>query len=290
MPVALVIIMLGLGLGLTMDDFARVGRYPKAAVIALVCQLVVLPVMCFGVVLAFGLEPNLAVGLLLLAASPGGPTANLYSHLFGGHVALNVALTAVNSLIVVVTLPIVANLAAGYFLPDSRDVGLQWTEVSQVFVIAVVPVIVGMLLRARLPRVARWLDRPVRVLSIVVLLAVVGAVLAGGWAKLPGYFAAVGLAVLAFNLISLLVGYGVPRLAGVEHRLATAAGFEIGIHNTALTLTVAASPALMNSVEMAIPAAVYGIVMHGTALTFGLLFTRRKVRASAPAEPVPADA
>ncbi|GAA3293486.1 hypothetical protein GCM10020218_070550 [Dactylosporangium vinaceum] len=169
LPVALVIIMLGLGLGLTVEDFRRVGRYPKAAVIALVCQLLILPAVCFGLVLAFGLEPHLAVGLLLLAASPGGPTANLYSHLFGGHVALNVALTAVNSLIIVVTLPIVANLSAGYFLPDSPEIGLQWTEVSQVFALVIVPVIAGMLVRARLPRVARRLDRPVRVLSIVVL-------------------------------------------------------------------------------------------------------------------------
>ncbi|UAB92488.1 bile acid:sodium symporter family protein [Dactylosporangium vinaceum] len=290
LPVALVIIMLGLGLGLTVEDFRRVGRYPKAAVIALVCQLLILPAVCFGLVLAFGLEPHLAVGLLLLAASPGGPTANLYSHLFGGHVALNVALTAVNSLIIVVTLPIVANLSAGYFLPDSPEIGLQWTEVSQVFALVIVPVIAGMLVRARLPRVARRLDRPVRVLSIVVLLVIVAAVLAGSASKLGGYFAAVGLAVLAFNLISLLVGYGAPRLAGVEHRLATAAGFEIGIHNTALTLTVAASPALMNSVEMAVPAAVYGIVMHCTALTFGLLYTRRRAAAPAPPEPVPVQA
>ena len=112
LPIALGIIMLGLGLGLTVEDFRRVARHPKAAVIALVCQVVLLPAVCFGLVLAFDLAPELAVGMMLLAASPGGTTANLYSHLFGGHVALNITLTAINSVLAVVTLPIVVNLSA----------------------------------------------------------------------------------------------------------------------------------------------------------------------------------
>src|SRR5215203_1432379 len=107
LPIALGIIMLGLGLGLTLEDFRRIGRYPKAAVLALLCQVLLLPAICFGLVLAFGLPPELAVGMMLLAASPGGTTANLFSHLFGGHVALNVTLTAINSVLAVLTLPVV---------------------------------------------------------------------------------------------------------------------------------------------------------------------------------------
>ena len=111
LPLALALVMFGLGLSLTVGDFARVGRSPKAVVIALVLQLLVLPAVCFGLVLLFDLPPLLAVGLLLLAASPGGTTANLFSHLFRGDVALNITLTAVNSLISVVTLPVITNLA-----------------------------------------------------------------------------------------------------------------------------------------------------------------------------------
>src|SRR5690625_2817165 len=104
LPLALGIIMLGLGLTLTPADFARVVKHPKAVVIALVCQLIVLPALCFTLVLAFKLPPILAIGMMLLAASPGGTTANLYSHLFRGDVALNISLTAVNSVLAVVTL------------------------------------------------------------------------------------------------------------------------------------------------------------------------------------------
>lgn len=283
LPVALGIIMLGLGLGLTVADFRRVARYPKAALIALVCQVLVLPALCFGLVLAFDLAPELALGMMLLAASPGGTTANLFSHLFGGHVALNITLTAINSVLAVVTLPIVVNLSAAYLLPDGRSLGLQFDKVLQVFAIVLIPVAIGMLIRARAPHAAVRLDRPVRVLSVVVLVAVVVGAVLNERENLADYFVAVGLVVLAFNVLSLAVGYGVPRLAGVDRGAATASGFEIGIHNSTLAITVALSPALLDNTRMAIPAAVYGIVMFFTAAAFGLLVTRT---GSQPEEPV----
>ncbi|GAB2826079.1 bile acid:sodium symporter family protein [Actinocorallia aurea] len=275
LPYALGVVMLGLGLGLTVDDFRRVGRHRRVVAVALLCQVVLLPVLCFGLVLAFGLPPEPAVGLMLVAASPGGPTANLYSHLFGGHVALNVTLTAVTSVLVVLTLPIVVNLSTAYLLADGAEVGLQAGKVLQVLAIVLLPVAVGMLVRARAPLAARRLDRPVRVLSVVVLVVTISAVLFGQWENLAGYFVSVGLAALAFNVVSLLVGYTAPRLAGADHREATAAGFEIGIHNTAFAMTVALGPTLLNNAEMAVPAVVYGIVMFFTAAGFGRLITRR---------------
>ncbi|GAB3845102.1 bile acid:sodium symporter family protein [Micromonospora andamanensis] len=274
LPVALGIIMLGLGLGLTTGDFRRVARHPKAAVIALVCQVLLLPVLCFGLVLAFDLPPELGVGMMLLAASPGGTTANLYSHLFGGHVALNITLTAINSVLAVFTLPIVVNLSAAYLLGDARSIGLQFDKVLQVFAIVLIPVALGMLIRARSARVAQRLDRPVRVLSVVVLVAVIAGAVLGERDNLADYFVSVGLAVLAFNLLSLGIGYGVPRLAGVERSAAKAAGFEIGIHNSTLAITIALSPALLDNAQMAIPGAVYGIVMFFTAAAFGYLVNR----------------
>src|ERR1041385_3063312 len=109
LPVALGIVMLGLGLSLTVADFTRVVRYPKATIVALVCQILVLPAVCLGLVRLFDLDPVLAVGMMVLAASPGGTTANLFSHLARGDVALNITLTAINSVLAVVTLPIVVN-------------------------------------------------------------------------------------------------------------------------------------------------------------------------------------
>ncbi|MCG5461488.1 bile acid:sodium symporter family protein [Micromonospora sp. NPDC053740] len=285
LPVALGIIMLGLGLGLTIADFRRVAHHPRAAVIALVCQVLVLPALCFCLVLAFDLAPELAVGMMLLAASPGGTTANLYSHLFGGHVALNITLTAINSVLAVVTLPILVNLSAAYFLPDGKSIGLQFDKVLQVFAIVLVPVAIGMLIRARMPQVAERLNRPVRILSVVVLVAVIAGAVLGERENIADYFVSVGLAVLAFNLLSLAIGYGVPRLAGVDRSAATAAGFEIGIHNSTLAITIALSPALLNSTQMAIPGAVYGIVMFFTAAAFGVLVTRVGARSATALTP-----
>jgi bile acid:Na+ symporter, BASS family len=275
LPVALGIIMLGLGLGLTVDDFRRVVRYPKPALIALACQAILLPALCFGLVVALDLRPELAVGMMLLAASPGGTTANLYSHLFGGHVALNVTLTAVNSVLAVVTLPVIVNLSAAHFLAGGGSIGLQFDKVLQVFAIVLVPVAAGMALRARYQGLADRLARPVKIVSVVVLVAVIAGTLLRERTNIAGYVVAVGVAVLIFNVVSLAVGYGAPRLAGVGRRESIAAGMEIGIHNSTLAITVAVSPALLNSTEMAIPAAVYGILMFFTAAAFGYLVTRR---------------
>ncbi|NUT32740.1 MAG: bile acid:sodium symporter family protein [Hamadaea sp.] len=285
LPIALGVVMLGLGLSLTLDDFRRVVRYPKAVAIALGCQVVVLPAVCFGLVLAFGLDPALAVGMMLLAASPGGTTANLYSHLFGGHVALNVTLTAVNSVLAVFTLPIVVNIALSRFVTGSGEVGLQFGEVLKVFAIVLVPVAIGMLVRAKWPALATRLDKPVRILSVVVLALVIVGTIVRERDNIVDYFVAVGVVALLFNLISLAVGYGVPKLASVGERESVASGFEVGIHNGTLAIAIAVS--LLDSTEMAMPAAVYSLIMFFTAAGFGWLVTRRGVGA-AVAEPAPA--
>jgi len=284
LPVALGIIMLGLGLGLTVDDFRRVMQYPKSALVALACQVLLLPALCFGLVIAFDLAPELAVGMMLLAASPGGTTANLYSHLFGGHVALNVTLTAINSVLAVITLPIVVNLSAAYFLSDAASIGLQFDKVLQVFAIVLIPVALGMAIRARFPDAANKLNKPVKILSVIVLVAVIAGAVLKERENIADYFLAVGVVALVFNVLSLIIGYGAPRLAGVDRRASIAAGFEIGIHNSTLAITIALSPALLNSTQMAIPAAVYGIVMFFTAAVFGYLVTRLRTPV------VPADA
>jgi BASS family bile acid:Na+ symporter len=276
LPVALGIIMLGLGLGLTVADFRRVVSYPRAALIALGCQVLLLPALCFALVVALDLPPAPAVGMMLLAASPGGTTANLYSHLFGGHVALNVTLTAVNSVLAVVTLPIIVNLSAAHFLGDAASLGLQFDKVLQVFAIVLLPVALGMALRARFPGLADRLARPVKIVSVVVLVAVIAGTVLRERDNIADYFVAVGLAVLLFNVASLIIGYGAPRLAGVGRRESIAVGMEIGIHNSTLAITIAISPALLNNTEMAVPAAVYGIVMFFTAAAFGYLVTRQR--------------
>ena len=156
MPVALALVMFGLGLTLTVADFKRVVKYPKATAVALACQLVVLPVVCFGLVLAFDLQGALAVGMMLLVAAPGGITANLLSHLAGGDVALNITLTAINSLLSAVTLPVVVGLATWRFMGDEASIGLQFGKFVQVLAVVLIPVAIGLWARHRF---SAWADR-----------------------------------------------------------------------------------------------------------------------------------
>jgi bile acid:Na+ symporter, BASS family len=278
LPAALAIVMLGLGLSLTPGDFGRVGRQPRAVVIALLLQLLVLPAICFGLVLAFDLPPILAVGMLLLAASPGGTTANLFSHLFRGDVALNITLTAVNSLIAVVTLPVITNLAIEYFDPaDAGSLGLQFGKTLQVFAVVLVPVAIGMLVRQRAPEFADRMDKPVRILSAVVLALVIVGTMVAERENITGYLRDIGLPAVLFCVLSLTVGLLVPRALGVTERQAIASAFEIGIHNSTLAIAVAIS--VLGSVELAVPAAVYGVLMFPVAAVFGWAITRSSRRA-----------
>ncbi len=274
LPIALGVIMLGLGLGLGLDDFKRVVRYPKAAVLGLGCQMLVLPFVAYGIAVGLDLPPELAVGLMLLAASPGGATANLMSHLARGDVALNITLTAVNSVLSLATLPLIVNLSMRAFLGEGAALPLVLDKVIQVFAIVLIPVGLGMVLRARAPARARQLERPVKLVSLVFLvLVVVGAIL-GERDRVGGYFQQVGLAALLFNLASLAVGYGVPRLVGLERRQSISIGMEIGIHNSTLAIAIASGPTLLDNGTMAIPAAIYSLIMFFTAGAFAAIVSR----------------
>lgn len=269
LPVALGIIMLGLGLSLTLADFARVVKFPKPVLIGLGCQLLLLPLVCFLLAKAFGLAPALAVGLMLLAASPGGTTANLYSHLAHGDVALNITLTAVNSVIAVLTMPLIVNLSLAYFMEGDQALPLQFTKVVQVFVIVLGPVAIGLWIRSRFPGFAARMERPVKIISALFLLIIIILAVVKDWQTFVDYAPLVGGAALAFNLISLAVGYWVPRLCKLSLRQSIAIGMEIGIHNGTLAIALALSPMLLNNATMSIPAAIYSIIMFFTAAAFG---------------------
>uniref|UniRef100_UPI0035658FD9 bile acid:sodium symporter family protein n=1 Tax=Nocardioides sp. TaxID=35761 RepID=UPI0035658FD9 len=233
----------------------------------------------------FDLPPLLAVGMMLLAASPGGTSANLFSHLFRGDVALNVSLTAVNSVISIVSLPIITNLAIGYYDLDDT-VGLQFAKVLEVFAIVLVPVGIGMLVRAHASAWAERMDRPVRVGSAVILAILVLGILLDQRENVGDYLADVGLVAAVFCAISLVTGYVVPRAAGVRDDQAIACSMEIGVHNGTLAIYVAVE--VLNSTEISVPAAVYSLIMFVFAAIWGAFISRR-IRAGADAPPaVPA--
>lgn len=273
LPLALGVIMLGLGLSLTIADFKRVIVYPRAVAIGLGCQMLVLPAACLAIARLFELPPELAVGLMLLAASPGGATANLFSHLAKGDVALNITLTAVNSVLSLLTMPLIVGYSMLHFMGREQSIPMQFGKVVSVVAVVLVPVLIGMLVRAKRPGVADRLDKPVRLVSAVFLVLVIAAAVIKERANLGEYFQQVGLAALAFNLASLAVGYYVPRLFRVERRQAIAIGMEIGIHNGTLAIAIALQ--VLGNSTMSIPPAIYSLIMFFTAAAFGMIVARR---------------
>lgn len=273
LPGALAFIMFGLGLTLKVEDFTRIVRYPKSVILGLVCQMFILPVVAFALCYAFKLDPQLSIGLMILAASPGGATANLFSHLAHGDVALNLTLTAINSVLAAVTLPLIVNFALGHFSSEGQTIGLQFQKVMEVFVIVLLPVTFGMFIHKVKPDFSRKMDKPVRAFSFLVLLVIVAGAIAKERHSLLNSFSQVGVAVFIFNIVSLGVGYVLPIIAKVKHREAIAISMEVGIHNGTLAIYVALS--LLNSYELALPAAIYSIMMFITAAIFSYILVKK---------------
>ena len=274
LPVALAVIMLGLGLSLTIDDFKRVVKYPKAILIGLTGQMILMPVICFLLVKSFGLTPELAVGMMLLAASPGGPTANLYSHLYKGDVALNISLTAVNSLLSLLTLPFIVNFSIQYFLESGQAIPMQFGKVMEVFAIVLIPVSIGMFLKSKFPKLSVILNKPVKVLSALFLVLVIAGVVYQERDNVIAYFRMVGLPALLFNVLSMGIGFYLSRIMKLEKKQAISVGMEIGIHNGTLAIYIALS-VIGNSV-VSISPAIYSLIMFFTAAAFGFIVNTKR--------------
>ncbi len=285
LPVALVIIMLGLGLSLRIEDFTRVLARPWPIVVGLVCQVAILPALCFALVYFADLPPAISVGMMLLAASPGGTSAAIYTHLARGDLALSLMLAAVTSVIALFSLPIIVNLSLIAFYGEASTVRLEIRQVLQIFAIAIVPALIGVFINSRYPVTARLLDRPVKIMSTVFLIAVVLAALVGQWQLLIIWGPTVGVVALVFNIVSLSVGYCVPLLLKIERRQAVALAMSIGIHNAALVITLAMSEHMLNNREMAIPPAAYGVIAYIVGGAFVWVLNRQvsaKLGSSAP--------
>lgn len=274
MPIALGVIMLGLGLSLQISDFKRVVLYPKAVVVGLCCQLILLPAICFGLTLSFGLSPELAVGLMLLAASPGGPTANLYSHLFNGDVALNITLTAVNSILALFTLPLIVNLSINYFMKSGQIVPMEFQKVLEIFLIVLIPVSIGMFMKSKLPGITNKIEKTVKILSALFLVLIIVAVILKERENIGTYFKQAGLSSLTFNVISLVLAFSLAKLFKIEHRQSIAIAMEAGIHNGTLAIYIALS--IIGNSIISIPAVIYSIIMFFTAAIFGFIINSSK--------------
>lgn len=274
LPILLATMMVGLGLELKGKDFIRVIEHPKVVFLALFTQLIILPIIAFLICLSFELSPALSVGMMLLAASPGGATANLFSYVFKGDIALNISLTTMNSIIAVFTLPFLVNISLLFFLNSTDTISsFPISKIFFVFLITIAPVSIGILIRHWLPNVARFCSRPMRSISILFLVCLFAMTLFNERDNVLHYLGDIGLAVALFCFCSLFIGYLLPHLAHVQERQARACTFEVGIHNTGLAMTIAI--AVLGHTSFAIPAAIYTIFMYVFAAVFGMFITNR---------------
>ena len=264
LPLALAIIMFGMGLSLTPEDFKRILIYPKAVTLGLVNQLILLPLMGFFIAKLFGLTPELAVGLMILAACPGGATSNLITHLAKGDSALSITLTAFSSLITVLTIPFIVNFSIGYFMPGGEEQKLEILgTVVAVLAITIIPVALGMLVLNKAPELAKRWDAPFRKISAVFFVVIIIAAILKEKENLVQFFIQAGPASLALNLATLSLGYGIAKIAGLNFRQSLTIAVESGIQNGTLGITIAAT-LIVNSV-MTIPSAIYSLIMFVTA-------------------------
>ena len=263
LPAAVGVIMFGLGLALTPADFARVAQFPRAVIVGLLVQTIVLVVVAFAIIQLFDLPPMLAVGFMVLAASPGGAMANIFSHLAHGDVALNITLTALNSVLALAWLPLVMNWSLDYFLGTELHLPAPTQKILEVATVIILPVLIGMFVRYARPALALRAADTVRIASVLLLAFVVAIALVNSGETMLQHIGTVGLACIALNLVSLAIGYAVPRILGLPVPQATSISLEIGIHNAAVAIFVAMK--VLDSEVASVPAALYGIIMIATA-------------------------
>ena len=271
LPAALAVIMCSLGLSLTPADFKRVLLYPRGVAIGLANLILISPVLAFGIAELYGLAPELAVGLVLMGSAPGGTMANLLTHIAKGDTALSVTMTAVSSVLAVVTVPLYLGLSIDWFDAGVGDDVSMAGIVARVFAITVVPLSIGMALRARDPvRVDRLEPRIKKIALSVFALVVAGAIVTEA-DTIRDNFADLALATLTLNVAAMSVSYVVARVARLDDGQSTAIALELGVHNSTLAIAVATSVADI----LATPAAVYSMFMFFTAGLFARAMYRR---------------
>lgn len=276
LPLGLAFIMFTLGVGLTPADFARVGQRPLAFFIGALNQSILLPLVTFICVLAFGIRAEMAVGFMILAACPGGVTSNVISKLAKGDVALSVSLTAVISLTSVVTVPLILGLSMGYFMGDAApEIDITKTAVTM-FALTVVPVTLGLGARAMAPAAMTRAEPKLSAVATILFAVIVLAALAANWALFVENIVVIGPALLVLLAALTAIGFVVPRLLGRSVTEAKTISVETGVQNSTLGIAVAAIIVGGEGgfTAYALPSAVYGILMYLIILPVVLKYRR----------------
>lgn len=259
--VSLFIIMMGMGLSLTKADFKRVLQYPKAVFLGFLNQIVLLPLIAFGLIQLFDVSNEIAIGVMILSACPGGPTSNLVTHLAKGDTALSVTLTAVNSIVTILTIPIIVNFALGEFSSGEEVASPVGAIVGSLIVIIAIPLIIGMAIKNKKPQVAKKMDKPVRIASTAIIVLVIVGIVIKERAQLVERISESFAIVITLNVLTMLVGFLTAKMVKLKFKEALTICLESGNQNGTLAIQVSS---LIN-ITLGFPAAVYSLFMYFTA-------------------------
>ncbi len=271
LPISLAIIMFGMGLTLVVADFGRLFTYPKAVIVGLCNQLIFLPLIGFSIILLFDLSSSMAIGIMILALCPGGPTSNLITQVARGNIGLSVTLTALASLITVFTIPIILSKAITYFTGETGVV-IELPIVQtmlQILIITVIPVSIGMVIRKKNEGFALRMERPMRTASTVLFVIIFLLVMIANKDLIVEAMKEVGLATLLLNLSTMALGYITARAFRIKGKSQISITIESGIQNGTLAFVIATT--ILNNVQMGLPTGAYSIWMF---ITGGILMWR----------------
>ena len=268
-PICLAIIMFGLGLGLTVQDFTRVVKNPRDFFVGFICQVILLPIIAFTLINILSVTPEIALGVMVIAAAPGGVTSNILTKFADGDVALSVSLTAVVSLLSIFIVPlIVFNSAEFLGIETSKDVSMLIIALKM-FYIVTIPVIFGMIVRALMTDFIVSKALIIQRLSVILFLVVFVAIWVEEWDRIVSYITRAGLIAFILNMTMIFVGYYVAKFftSGIAQRKCIS--LECGLQNG--TLAVFVTTQLFDDIIFMVPTAAYALIMFCTSIIFVLI-------------------
>ena len=272
-PIALALIMLTLGLGLTMKDFSRVIKQPKDFLVGLVCQIILLPIVAFIIIKVFQIRPELALGLMIIAAAPGGVTSNVLTKFANGDVALSISLTAIVSLVSIISVPLIIFGSADLLNIRISSTNISMNEIAlKMFFVVTLPVIVGMTLRKFFPFFSNE-EQLIQRISIFLFIIVFVAIWVEENQNIIYYIKQAGIFTLVLNIIMMILGYYLAKIfaTGIEQRKCIS--LECGLQNGTLAVFVATQ--IFDEIIYIVPTATYALIMFVTSIFF-VLFIKNK--------------
>jgi BASS family bile acid:Na+ symporter len=273
LPLGLAFIMFAIGLTLEFKDFIRVFHQPRTMLLGLFCQIILLPVLAFLLLISWDIDPLLSIGVMILAASPGGITSNLLTHFARGDSALSISLTAISSVIGMFTVPLIVAFAIFYFSDRTQLDNIPvWRMSLGVFIVATLPVLIGMAVNYFKPKAAHRIEAVARPLSVLIFFGIISATFISQWDPMMDNISTIGPIMLILNIAILTIGYYAAILIGTGQAAAKAISLEGGLQNGAIGIFVATS--LLGNATMAIPSITYALIMNLSAAVFILLAQR----------------